>query len=191
MENSMTRRFAFILSILFMLLAVLACNLPTEINPQTFTQTAVFVASATGVSNLTVTANAKNAFATQTAFAPPTDTETPPGPSPTLAVPNSLPTLDGSGSPDQSGGPTGTAVSSLKVGMIVKVNTTAGDKLNLRKTPSKDGEIVKQLPNGTKLTILDGPQVVDGSIWWKVKVSVTNEVGWCLEFADDIHTLQP
>lgn len=185
----MTRRLALILGFFCMLLAILACNLPTEIDPKTYTQTAVFAASATGVSNLTSTANALASYLTQTAFAPPTETDTPEAPAPTLVVPGNFPTLDTSGGSGDSGTSTGNS-SSFKVGDIVKVFTTDGSQLRLRDTPSKDGKVVKALANGTKATVLDGPQVVDGATWWKIKVSVTNEVGWCLEFADNIHTLQ-
>src|SRR5262245_61830362 len=175
MENPMTRRVALILGLVSMLFAILACNLPSEIDPKTITQTAIAIASATGVSNLTVTANAQSIFQTQTAFAPASDTPPPPPAtaSSTLAGLASLPSLNppGAASTDEA-----TAVSDLKVGDIVKVFTTEGDKLNLRKTPDKSGDVIKQLANGTKLTLLEGPRVVNGDIWWKVKVSVTNEV---------------
>src|SRR5258708_5468877 len=131
----MTRRFALVLGTAFMLIAALACNLPSEIDPKIYTQTVAAIASATAVANATSTTIAENSFMTQTAVvAPPASaTDTPPAlsPLPSLALTGDFPTISGPVSTEQVQGggatPTVTATTkagTLKIGMAVKITTT-------------------------------------------------------------------
>lgn len=58
--------------------------------------------------------------------------------------------------------------------------TTEGDNLNLRGTPSMDGEILKKLRTGEWLTIVSGPKVADDYVWWNVEIKDGTR-GWVVE----------
>lgn len=70
------------------------------------------------------------------------------------------------------------------------VYTTEGDNLNVRDAPSINGVRVNRLPTGTEVRILDGPVEADGFRWWRVSGSgETSEVGWSVDFADNLPAL--
>jgi N-acetylmuramoyl-L-alanine amidase len=53
-------------------------------------------------------------------------------------------------------------------GAVLVVATGDGSNLNLREEPSTDGEIIDQLPEGTSVTVLFGPESADGIDWYEV-----------------------
>jgi len=65
----------------------------------------------------------------------------------------------------------------FKIGDAVSVST---DTLNLRAAPGLSASVVAKLPNGTALTVTDGPSKADGYTWWGVK-SNSYGTGWCAE----------
>lgn len=77
--------------------------------------------------------------------------------------------------------------SSLAVGQTVIVNTTRGDRLNLRSGASTSSQIIARLDNGTQLTIVGGPQDGSGYVWWQVRFG--SQTGWVVESADGVRTL--
>jgi WD40 repeat protein len=58
--------------------------------------------------------------------------------------------------------------------------TSEGDNLNFRIEPSMNGEMIKKLRAGDWFGIIDGPKIVDGYVWWKVKIADDTE-GWIVE----------
>lgn len=68
----------------------------------------------------------------------------------------------------------------LAIGGQARVNTTGDESLRLRSTPGTSGEIVMRLPAGTVVNVLDGPQTVDGFIWWQVETE-DGVQGWTIE----------
>ncbi len=60
--------------------------------------------------------------------------------------------------------------------------------LNLRDQPSKNGTVIQKMPEGTYLTIVDGPVQADGETWWKVEVADFGAdqpvTGWVAENQD-------
>ena len=58
--------------------------------------------------------------------------------------------------------------------------TAEGDNLNFRARSSMNGEIIKRLHTDEWFRVFDGPQVVDGQVWWKVKLEDQSE-GWIVE----------
>ncbi|NPA91761.1 MAG: SH3 domain-containing protein [Chloroflexi bacterium] len=62
--------------------------------------------------------------------------------------------------------PTG---SRITVGSTVVVNTRGANWLALREAPGKHARILGRYPPGTRLTVLDGPVVREGFIWWRVQ----------------------
>lgn len=57
---------------------------------------------------------------------------------------------------------------------------TGRDKLKLRADHNEGGDVVKTLPLGTKLVVLDGPKAEDGWDWYKVQTTNArqNSTGW-------------
>ncbi len=55
------------------------------------------------------------------------------------------------------------------------------DLVNLRRTPGyvnqSSSDVLWQMPNGTQLTVLSGPQNQDGLVWWQVKVNSGSQAG--------------
>ena len=65
----------------------------------------------------------------------------------------------------------------LAAGVTAQVTGTAGSGLRIRGSAGLGGPTVKVVPEGTLLTILDGPQDADGYQWYQVRDEVGAE-GW-------------
>ncbi|MEZ4674627.1 MAG: hypothetical protein R2932_10345 [Caldilineaceae bacterium] len=72
-------------------------------------------------------------------------------------------------------------VGTIEAGAIVATT----DLVNLRRTAGyrnkSSNDVLWQMPNGTELTVVSGPQTVDGLIWWQVRVNAGTQaglVGW-------------
>ena len=61
------------------------------------------------------------------------------------------------------------------------VVTTDGEDLRLRETASVNGEIIRKLQPGIRLSIMEGPLKIDGYTWWKVALDESNMEGWVAE----------
>ena len=59
----------------------------------------------------------------------------------------------------------------LKPGNKASVANTVKNPLDVRKEPSKSGEVVGKLPKGTVITILDGPVCSNEMYWWHIRLS--------------------
>lgn len=68
--------------------------------------------------------------------------------------------------PAASATPTGNQGNALQEGAPARVATDDGDCLNVRSAPSRSATIVTCLPDGTAVTIADGPISADGISWW-------------------------
>ncbi len=97
-----------------------------------------------------------------------------------------VPTIVGDG--DGSGTPVGD--SAYAVGVIAEVQTTDNDVLNLRVGPGTSFQRLGTIPNGTMVTLIEGPQNADGLIWWKVRLPNGTE-GWVASQVDGVNTLLP
>jgi hypothetical protein len=75
----------------------------------------------------------------------------------------------------------------FRVGDIYLI-TEAGDKLNVRDTPSISGKVLMQLKPGDYIEITDGPVQANGHTWWKIGVfgmGIDLESnGWAVENQD-------
>jgi WD40 repeat protein len=67
----------------------------------------------------------------------------------------------------------------LSLGYAYSV-TAQGDNLNFRTEPSMNSEIIKRLHTGEWFAVIDGPEIVDDQVWWKVKLEDDIE-GWIVE----------
>lgn len=76
----------------------------------------------------------------------------------------------------------------LEIGGQARINTTAGDKLNVRTDAGRSFELVTQLVPGVIVTVIEGPVAADNLTWWKIRTPDGLE-GWAVERVDADHTL--
>jgi len=81
------------------------------------------------------------------------------------------------------------STSSQDVLYYARVNTEYGATLNLRETPDSEGRILEEFPDGTAITIIDGPVDSGRYRWWQIYSPMGN-TGWSVEAADNVRTLQ-
>jgi chitodextrinase len=67
------------------------------------------------------------------------------------------------------------------IGDRVEVQTGDTSKLNIRSTPSLSSTLVGQHTNGTLGTVIGGPIIADGYIWWEIDYDNTTVDGWSVE----------
>src|SRR5262249_51908786 len=72
-------------------------------------------------------------------------------------------------------------VPSLEQGRQYSI-TELGANLNLRTEHSLNEKILKKLPTGETITVLEGPIDSDDYYWWKIRTQDGNE-GWVVEMA--------
>lgn len=78
----------------------------------------------------------------------------------------------------------------FQIGMSVRVQTTEGEILNLRRAASRDAEVILYLEDDMLLVLVDGPVQAEGYTWWRVRTSEGIE-GWAAEYNGQIQTLVP
>lgn len=74
-------------------------------------------------------------------------------------------------------------------GDLVRIHTTAGDTLNVRRKPGLKGDTYFIIPNTYTATIVGGPVYANGLRWWQVYYARAKLTGWCVDRADDVDTL--
>lgn len=104
----------------------------------------------------------------------------PPTPTPT-ALPTPPPTFTPlpTATPTPTPVPTATVTPQPQIapGGQVVVQGTGTDKLRLRTGPGLTHELVAALDDGTRLRVLEGPEMADGYAWWRVQTE-GGQVGW-------------
>lgn len=78
----------------------------------------------------------------------------------------------------------------LTINSVAIVNTTEGDRLNMRSAPGLSAPVIARVENRSRVTLLEGPRPQDGFIWWRVRLSTGLE-GWVVQEADGVETLIP
>lgn len=70
----------------------------------------------------------------------------------------------------------------LAVGDSAQVNVTGGENLRLRNAPTLESNaaILALMPNGSTVTLLEGPLQSEGFTWWRVRTE-SELVGWAVE----------
>ncbi|MDL1899665.1 SH3 domain-containing protein [Anaerolineae bacterium CFX9] len=68
-------------------------------------------------------------------------------------------------------------------------SVTPGSANNVRETPTTSGNLLGQLPGGTRFTVLEGPVCADGYNWWRV--SSDTLIGWTVEGRGSDYFLAP
>lgn len=65
----------------------------------------------------------------------------------------------------------------LAVGCDAWVTRVGGQALRVRSSPGTDQPIIKRLPSGTQLTLIEGPRSAGSLTWWRVTTAGGDE-GW-------------
>jgi hypothetical protein len=68
----------------------------------------------------------------------------------------------------------------IAIGTVVTINTTDGNKLNVRSGPGVGFEIVLKLDAGARVEVVDGPRAGDNFTWWRIRTGDGVE-GWAVE----------
>lgn len=71
----------------------------------------------------------------------------------------------------------------LVIGGQATINTTEGDLLNVRAGPGTSYDILARLPDGTRVTLIEGPRAGEGYTWWRIRAGDVE--GWVVESVDD------
>lgn len=169
-------------------IATLTATMFTATPTATHTPTSTATSTTTSTPTHTVTytpTNTRTYTATFTPSRTPTYTYTPrPSRTPTTTAtrtktPRPTPTRT---SPPRSTG--------LHIGGTATVQTTEGDRLNVRRGPGTNYGVVTSLANGSTVELLDGPTNNGGYSWWQIRMSDGRE-GWVVASADSVRTLVP
>lgn len=79
----------------------------------------------------------------------------------------------------------------LRVGDTAIVTLRSNrDSLRLRNAAGLAGRVIVLMPNGTRLAVAGGPEVVDGFTWWQLRTPEGN-LGWAAEIVGDERVLIP
>lgn len=80
--------------------------------------------------------------------------------------------------------------SSITVDSVAVINTSEGDRLNMRDNAGLSSTIIARVDSGIRVVVTDGPVAVDGFTWWQIRLP-TGQVGWVVERAEGVQTLLP
>jgi len=78
----------------------------------------------------------------------------------------------------------------LTPGAHASVTFTDGAPLNMRETASRGGTIVERIPEGTTVSLIEGPNCAENLVWWNVQLE-DGQVGWVAEGVDGTAFLEP
>ncbi|MBN1371930.1 MAG: SH3 domain-containing protein [Anaerolineaceae bacterium] len=79
----------------------------------------------------------------------------------------------------------------LEVGKGARVTFTDGKSLRVRSEAGKSATVLGQMPEGTEMTVNDGPVCVGEGLWWKITSADGKLSGWVLEGEDGDYYLEP
>ncbi len=79
----------------------------------------------------------------------------------------------------------------LAVDKGARVTFTDGKALRVRSEPGKNGTVLGQMPEGTEMTITDGPVCMNEGLWWKMTSADGKMSGWVLEGEGGAYFVEP
>lgn len=79
----------------------------------------------------------------------------------------------------------------LTVASRARVTFTDGTPLRVREAPGKSARVLKTIPEGTEVFILEGPQCQDEGVWWRMQTSNGSVRGWVMEGEKGVYYLEP
>jgi serine/threonine protein kinase len=78
----------------------------------------------------------------------------------------------------------------LQINDKVRVTVASGEPLRIRIHPGIAFQIIDTIPEGTTMTIIDGPECEDGYMWWKIDNS-EGLIGWAAEGDNEKYYIEP
>lgn len=78
----------------------------------------------------------------------------------------------------------------ITVDSVAVINTTSGDRLNMRDSAGLNSNVIARVDSGSRVVVTSGPVAEDGFTWWQIRLS-TGQVGWVVERAEGVQTLLP
>ena len=78
----------------------------------------------------------------------------------------------------------------LAPGKPARVAQVDGTNMRIRSQPGFSQGIIDRVPEGTRLTVLNGPKCIDGTNWWYIRTNGGIE-GWMTESQNGIYLLEP
>ena len=78
----------------------------------------------------------------------------------------------------------------ITVDSVAVINTTSGDRLNMRDSAGLNSTVIARVDSGSRVVVTAGPVAQDGFTWWQIRLS-TGQVGWVVERAEGVQTLLP
>ena len=79
----------------------------------------------------------------------------------------------------------------LAVASRARVTFTDGTPLRVRESPGKSARVLKTIPEGTEIFILEGPQCKDEGVWWRMQTLNGSVSGWVMEGEKGVYFLEP
>ena len=96
--------------------------------------------------------------------------------------PSNLEKLNNQFSLDAENSPTPPIPGVFTKGMDIQIYGTEGDGLRLREKPGMDKEVLFIAQEGAIYRIIEGPNVTDSFVWWKIQAKTDeSKTGWSVQ----------
>jgi hypothetical protein len=71
------------------------------------------------------------------------------------------------------------------------VTFTDGTPLRVREAPGKTTIVLKTIPEGTEMFIMEGPECADQGVWWRMQTNNGSVTGWVMEGENGVYYIEP
>ena len=85
----------------------------------------------------------------------------------------------------------GALATQLKPSSRARVTFTDGTPLRVREAPGKTAKVLKTVPEGTEMFIMEGPKCADQGIWWRMQTNNGSVSGWVMEGENGVYYIEP
>ncbi len=85
----------------------------------------------------------------------------------------------------------GAQASRLAPASRARVTFTDGTPLRVREDAGKSAKILKTIPEGTEMYIIEGPKCADRGVWWRMQTKDGAIGGWVMEGEDGVYFIEP
>ena len=72
-----------------------------------------------------------------------------------------------------------------------RVTFTDGTPLRVREAPGKNAKVLKTIPEGTEMFIIEGPVCADQGVWWHMQTTNAELDGWVMEGDQGAYFIEP
>ena len=86
---------------------------------------------------------------------------------------------------------TGAVATRLMPASRARVTFTDGTPLRVREAAGKNAKVIKTIPEGTEIFILEGPVCADQGVWWHMQTTNASLSGWVMEGDQGVYFIEP